>query len=330
MLGEFGEVLVVDWGQAIDLTQPESVRPGGTPAYISPEMATYWCDTYLDKVPDSPAKADVGPRSDVYQLGAILFECVTGDLLRQGSDGETPYDVIRRACHNDMVSHDSFLNDELMKIARRALRVSESDHIETIDELLLAIREFETRALSIELRKRADQLLADAKSEKSYDDFQKARFGYEESIEKWQDNALAHRGLGDAKLSCAEHALTDQNFELGIDVIATPQTKAEKEVHQRLISGKRLRDRRKLLVRYLALGLVSSIIVGLGINAYLFYENAKALKLRDLAVAEKAEIEAEIPALVKKANDKENELAELSVKVSMRNEKNLKKRMPQI
>ena len=34
MVGEFGEVLVVDWGQAIDLSTPETIRPGGTPAYI--------------------------------------------------------------------------------------------------------------------------------------------------------------------------------------------------------------------------------------------------------------------------------------------------------
>ena len=315
MLGEFGEVLIVDWGQAIDLSLPESIRPGGTPAYIAPEMATYWCDTYLDRVLDSPAKEDIGPRSDVYQLGAILFECVTGDFLRQAIGGETPYDVIRRACQNDMVAHDSFLNDELMKIARRALRVSDSDHIETIDDLLAAIKQFDTRALSIELRERADQLLATAKSERSYDDFQKARFGYEESLEKWNENVLAHRGLGDAKLSCAEHALADENFDLGIDVIATPQTKAEEDVHQRLVDGKRVRDRRKLLVRYLALGLVSSIIVGLGLNAYLFYEYANAKKLRDLAVSEKAEIEDEIPKLITERKEKEAEVDKLAVQL---------------
>ena len=77
MLGEYGEVLVVDWGHAIDTKRPESFRPGGTLAYMSPEMAGF----YMDR--DSTGgfahlKWNIGPRSDVYLLGGILFEIITG------------------------------------------------------------------------------------------------------------------------------------------------------------------------------------------------------------------------------------------------------------
>jgi serine/threonine-protein kinase len=76
MLGDFGEVYVLDWGlarllhedAAAKLGAPPSSRlstPGaimGTPLYMSPEQL-------LD-----PA---VGPESDVFALGAILFEILT-------------------------------------------------------------------------------------------------------------------------------------------------------------------------------------------------------------------------------------------------------------
>ena len=70
-----GEVLVVDWGLARVHGGAGSVGPGpdasppgavaGTPTYMAPEQARG----------DDP---QIGPRSDVYALGTILFEILTG------------------------------------------------------------------------------------------------------------------------------------------------------------------------------------------------------------------------------------------------------------
>ncbi|MCB9677599.1 MAG: SUMF1/EgtB/PvdO family nonheme iron enzyme [Alphaproteobacteria bacterium] len=83
MVGAFGEVLVMDWGVA-RLTEPAGgtgeppVRTGrtgntgmtalaGTPSYMPPEQAAGDADL-------------VGPPSDVFSLGVILYELLTGEL----------------------------------------------------------------------------------------------------------------------------------------------------------------------------------------------------------------------------------------------------------
>ncbi|MCK6509967.1 bifunctional serine/threonine-protein kinase/formylglycine-generating enzyme family protein [Myxococcota bacterium] len=74
LLGEFGEVLILDWGIA-ERTAPEDQADGfstqtpkdkiprGTPAYIAPEVLT---------------KGIISPALDQYALGVILYEILTG------------------------------------------------------------------------------------------------------------------------------------------------------------------------------------------------------------------------------------------------------------
>jgi len=85
LLDESGSAYVVDFGLAVEQGAEGLTATGhvvGTPAYMSPEQA----------------KADrerVGEASDVYALGAILFECLTGQPpFRRGSLGETLHAVI--------------------------------------------------------------------------------------------------------------------------------------------------------------------------------------------------------------------------------------------
>jgi len=82
MIGEFGEVVVLDWGIALALHEDESGRvphvssateAAGTPAYMAPEMLGG----------ESPR---IGATTDVYLLGAVLYEILEG---KPPHDGES-------------------------------------------------------------------------------------------------------------------------------------------------------------------------------------------------------------------------------------------------
>lgn len=75
MLGSYGQVYVLDWGVARyrppdergpTLTVPSEKRVStGTPSYMSPEQVLF-------------SEADISERTDVYLLGGILYEILTG------------------------------------------------------------------------------------------------------------------------------------------------------------------------------------------------------------------------------------------------------------
>jgi serine/threonine-protein kinase len=97
IVGKYGETLVVDWGLAKPMDRPEvggndertlipssssgsaETLPGsaiGTPAYMSPEQASGDLEA-------------LGPRSDVYSLGATLYCLLTGKAPFEGTQPGT-------------------------------------------------------------------------------------------------------------------------------------------------------------------------------------------------------------------------------------------------
>src|SRR5262249_23724745 len=83
LLAEDGTPKITDFGLAKKLDQASGQTASGaimgTPSYMAPEQAE--------------GKKGVGPAADIYALGAILYECLTG---RPPFRGPTPVDPIRQ------------------------------------------------------------------------------------------------------------------------------------------------------------------------------------------------------------------------------------------
>ncbi len=86
-----GTPIITDFGQAklidSDSRQTETGQIMGSPSYMAPEQAR-------------GHTRDIGPAADVYALGAILYEMLTG---RPPFKGETPMETVRQVIDDEVV-----------------------------------------------------------------------------------------------------------------------------------------------------------------------------------------------------------------------------------
>jgi tetratricopeptide (TPR) repeat protein/tRNA A-37 threonylcarbamoyl transferase component Bud32 len=145
--GDFGEVMVLDWGLGKVVGRPDDeaapVMPDedgpragtaqgavlGTPAYMAPEQAEGRLDL-LDR------------RTDVYGLGAILYEVLTG---RPPFDGPGTAEVLRQVCTEEPVPPRRLVTEvppALEAVCRRALAKQRADRYATAGDLAEEVRRF--------------------------------------------------------------------------------------------------------------------------------------------------------------------------------------------
>lgn len=242
MLGDFGEVLVMDWGLALPaqgFAKSSTISPahsmGGTPAYMAPEMAS----GPLDKISFT---------SDVYLLGAMLYEILTG---RAPHSGKNTMQCLFAAAKNEIRATEK--TGELVNIALKAMSTDPGDRYPTVRAFQDAIREYQSHTESIVLSSRATDELAKAEKSDDYRDYARAAFGFEEALLLWEQNTRARDGLDVARTKYAESALRKGDFDLGASLLdaAKPEqapllerlkaAKSEREARQqRLQTMKRL------------------------------------------------------------------------------------------
>lgn len=157
MLGDFGEVLILDWGLAKvvgsmkegheELDQPLELEPvelsdgaqlktrdgyvQGTPPFMAPEQAK----NQRDKI---------GPWSDVYALGGILYQILTQKLHFHGKN---PREVMIRCVEEDPIppverAPHLRIPEELSDLCMRALRRDPRKRIRTARQLSEEIEAF--------------------------------------------------------------------------------------------------------------------------------------------------------------------------------------------
>ncbi|PNY36376.1 hypothetical protein C2E31_13160 [Rhodopirellula baltica] len=257
MVGEFGEVSVMDWGIAVAVERdPDkpwasvATGPAGTPAYMAPEMAAH-----------NPS--ELGVVSDIYLLGATLYEIVSGTPPHPKT-GDTRAALLAAAA-NEIVP--TAKTGELIDIARRAMATNQVDRYQTVKDFQDAIREYQSHRESIKLSESAQEHYHSAVEAQSSDEFARCRFAYEEALRLWDGNHSARQGLKIATLAHAKNALDQENFELGISILdANDASHRELLV---LLESRRAQRRRLLTVSKIAA--VTAVIAILSVVVVTFY-----------------------------------------------------------
>ena len=130
MLGPSHEPIVMDFGIArstldMDEMLTQSGVPIGTPHYMSPEQA-------------DGDRGAIGPRSDVYSLGVILYHLLSGRCPFEGSMGRV-LGLIQHAEPPALSSLAPGIDPSLERICARAMAKSPSARFSSMEEFASAI-----------------------------------------------------------------------------------------------------------------------------------------------------------------------------------------------
>ena len=305
MLGEFGEVLVMDWGLAHPLkgfrkssSITGSVSMGGTPAYMSPEMAT------------GPIEK-ITPASDIYLLGGILYEILTGSAPHSA---KSLMKCLMAAARNEIVPTQK--TGELIDIALKAMATEPKDRYQDVKEFQSAIRDYQSHSESVLLSARAEDDLKLAKSSDDYQHYSRALFGFQEAYELWSANKRAQSGISQAKLAYAESAKRKGDYDLGVSLLDTDNPD-HTALRRQLIESQNdrvARQRRLIFLKRAAMGLVAMVFfIITGASVWIRQEQQVAIQEAERArTAENAAVQQK--KLAQNAAEEEKKAKELAIR----------------
>lgn len=147
-LGDYREVYLLDWGLSRPIQSPNSVKLAkvriedtlnmasdetqgaiGTPGYMSPEQAR-------------GELASFGERTDVYGLGAILYEILTGAAPHREQDTENDFEIIRTKPVPNVREVAKDVPAMIAAICDKALAFEAKDRHATVEDLSIELRRY--------------------------------------------------------------------------------------------------------------------------------------------------------------------------------------------
>ncbi|MBN1521911.1 MAG: protein kinase [Candidatus Aureabacteria bacterium] len=212
MIGEFGEVIVLDWGLAASIGENDKVATleemnafGGTVSYMAPEMAR-------------AQKSQIGKHSDIYLLGAVLYEILTGHPPHAG---KTMKEAIINAVQNKIEppENEQDIDMVLMETALKAMSLKPLQRYFSVSNFQRALKRYirgKTSHLgSVRLSRKAMEFLKEGVETADVKIILRSYILFERALRLWNGNREAEMGKHKS-----EHFLLKASYESGeIDLL---------------------------------------------------------------------------------------------------------------
>jgi serine/threonine-protein kinase len=211
MIGDFGEVYLLDWGIAVSIEGGRGLMPdrdgarmAGTAQYMAPEMT-------------EQSAENIDERTDVYLLGATLHEVVSGETLHSGSK---LFDLMFSAYKSEPREYDESVPDELVAIIHKACHRDKDQRYQSAEAFKIALEEFLHHRESVAVSEEAEERLArleslldgDGEDDSTIHDlFGECRFGFRQALRMWPGNDDARQGLRRCLVQMGRYFLDGEN-----------------------------------------------------------------------------------------------------------------------
>jgi serine/threonine-protein kinase len=250
MIGAFGEVYVLDWGIAATLDNDakgklpyigDTTQPSGTPCFMAPEQL-------------EPSPARVDNRTDVYLIGAVLYEVLVGKPPHQG----TNFTEIIESIHKSQPKFPEDVPTSLANICRTAMKANPAERYQSVEQLQQALRHYERRRASQQLVEEASERLSRASAlavspptEETDAEISalllESRFALQQALESFPDDEIAIETLDHATRMLASRAIDAGQVDAASSLmrkLATPDPELASKLDVLLV--KQSDDRRRL------------------------------------------------------------------------------------
>ena len=205
MVGEFGEVYVLDWGVALRLDDREQEADVivGSPAYMAPEMLE--------------GARGVSERTDVFLLGATLHEVLTGQVRHTPTSMADCVEVVARV---EPFDYGDDVPPELAALCNRACARDPRERFASVTAFQDALTAFRSQRSSQSVTRAALANLEALRGELGSDDvhpttvqrlFESGRAGFRDALAAWPDNRDAREGLAALYERMIGYALQTRN-----------------------------------------------------------------------------------------------------------------------
>jgi len=319
LVGEYGEVLLADWGLAIHapgkdkgVTDPQNADvpsresascPAGTPVMMAPEQT-------------EPSAKNLGTWTDIYLLGGTLYHILTGKYPHDASSRAAAMDLARigEVVAPSKRNPGRMIPQELEELAMECLRPNPADRLPSATEFVRRIQSF----MNGETRRRESILLTRAIEDEgtiprgNYQAFGERVATLERALALWDGNADAARLRAEAIEGFARAAYEHSDFTLARAMAGRLVGGPKRDELIALASTAEATLRSQLRSRRIAIAatFVLLIVVLMG-GAYSFQtirrERDAEEASRRLAEAKRAEAERNL-AIAKMQGDGANEL----------------------